>query len=93
MSWSLEFDEPIALPAGRELRTLRDAGYHLIALPASEAELARWQLAAGCVLSAAERRGPVMLARIAMVKALTFGEPDPSPAPRKQAAKKYRIIR
>jgi hypothetical protein len=33
MSWSREFDEPIHLPDGRELRTLLDAGLYIEALP------------------------------------------------------------
>ena len=35
MNWSREFDEPIALPDGGELRTLLDAGRYVDALPRS----------------------------------------------------------
>jgi hypothetical protein len=69
MSWSLEFEEPIALPKGKALRTLRDAGEHVAALPKKEAALPHWQLAAQCLLSAAEHGGIVMMARIAMLRA------------------------
>jgi hypothetical protein len=33
MSWSTKFDEPIALAKGKALRTLRDAGHYIAALP------------------------------------------------------------
>jgi len=39
----------------------------------------------------AEKRGMVMMARIAMVKALNHGQPV-APVPRKNAAKEYRLI-
>jgi len=92
MSWSLELDEPIAFDKGKALRTLRDAANHFIALPASESTLEHWQTAMACLLSAAEKSGLVMMARIAMVRALQAREPEPAPAPRKRLAKKYRIV-
>jgi hypothetical protein len=55
MSWSRGFDAPIALPEGRELHTLRDAGEYIISLPKAQ--------------------------------------PKHAPAPRKKAAKRYRIVR
>jgi hypothetical protein len=33
MTWSRAFDEPIPLPGGRTLATLRDAGDYIAALP------------------------------------------------------------
>ena len=33
MSWSGAFDEPIALPNGRVLKTLSDAGHFVTSLP------------------------------------------------------------
>ena len=32
MSWARAFDDPIELPDGRALRTLRDAGHYVTAL-------------------------------------------------------------
>ena len=72
------------------MRTLRDAGEYLTALPQAEQH---WQTAAHELIMAAERGGIVMLAEIAVRQALAHGQPKPSPAPRKKAAKKYRIIR
>jgi hypothetical protein len=76
MSWSLKFDEPIALTKGKSLRTLRDAANHIIALRALESTQEHWQTARGCLLSAAEEGGLVMMARIAMVRALHADKPD-----------------
>jgi hypothetical protein len=93
MSWSLKFDEPIALPKGKALHTLRDADEYVAALPKKEAALQHWQLAAQCLLSAAEHGGIVMMAaRIAMLRALTHGQEQPAEAPRRKAAKKYHVV-
>ncbi len=46
-----------------------------------------------CLISAAEKGGIVMMARIAMLRALNHGDPDPTPAPRRKRAKRYRIVR
>ena len=43
-------------------------------------------------MAAAEKRRPTMLAHIAVLKALLHGQPVEPAAPRKKAAKKYRLI-
>jgi hypothetical protein len=70
VSWSLQFDEPILLTKGKLVRTLRDAADHVVALPKAKSALPHWQLAVGCLMAAAEKRGPMMMARVAVVKAL-----------------------
>jgi hypothetical protein len=90
MSGSLEFDEPIELAKGKPLRTLRDRVYHRSA--PSVAELEHWKTAIACLIAAAEERGIVMMARIAMVQALHSGKSRAAPESRKKAAKKYRIV-
>jgi hypothetical protein len=91
--WSRQFDDPIPIGDGGELRTLRDAGVHILALPPAEAEREHWQIAMEFLISAAEKGGIVMMARIAMLRALNHGDPDPAPAPRRKRAKRYRIVR
>jgi hypothetical protein len=91
MSWSLKFDVPIELVKGKALRTLRDAGNYVIALDPRETKQQHWQTAMACLLSAAERSGPVMMARIAMVQALSNRKAPPSE--RLRAARRYTIIR
>jgi hypothetical protein len=81
--WSRHFFDPI--PTG-------DGGVYILALPPAEAEGEHWQVAMECLISAAEKGGIVMMARIAMLKALNHGHPDPAPAPRRKRAKRYRII-
>jgi hypothetical protein len=94
MSWSLKFDEPIPLAKGKPLRTLRDAGNYVAALSRKEAALPHWQVAASCLLTAVEKGGGlVMMARIAMVRALRAGEPQAAHASRKKPAKKYQLVR
>jgi hypothetical protein len=67
--WQRRFGDPIALPDGGRLHTLRDAADYLTTLPEEESELAQWQVAIEALMLAA-RSGPTMLARIAFMKAL-----------------------
>jgi hypothetical protein len=60
-AWQSAFDDPITLPDGRELRTLRDAGHYVAALPKATQSLPVWQLAAEMLLNAAERGGITMM--------------------------------
>jgi hypothetical protein len=75
MGWNSRFDEPIPLPDGGELRTLRAAADHIAALPRDEAEAAHWQLAIENLISAADHGAIVMLARIAVLRALNHDRP------------------
>ena len=70
MTWSRKFDEPIPLPRGRALVTLKDAGTYITKLPKAEHEAPEWQAAAQAQLLVAERGGPTMLARIGIMRAL-----------------------
>jgi hypothetical protein len=64
--WSREFDDPIVLPEGEKLRTLRDAATDVTGLPKKEAALPEWQAAIEALMLVAERGGPTMFARIGM---------------------------
>jgi hypothetical protein len=75
MSWSKRFFDPITLPDGRQLLTLRDAAQYITELPKAEHAAADWQLAAETLMLVAERDGPEMLARIAIMKALNRTRP------------------
>jgi hypothetical protein len=70
VSWSLPFSEPIVLPDGSELATLRDAYDHLNNFPKSEQDAEEWKAAAHCLIEAAEHRGAVAFARIGMLRAM-----------------------
>ena len=52
------------------LRTLRDAGEYIQELPRAKSQRPEWQIAAEMLLEAVENKGPLMLAEIAMRKAL-----------------------
>jgi hypothetical protein len=83
----------IILQDGRKLLTLRDAGELITRLPKAKHSRPEWRLAAAMLMQAAEDGAPVMLAEIAMRRALNAdGDPKP-PKPRRKAAKKYRIVR
>jgi hypothetical protein len=93
VTWSRAFDDPIPLPDGGELQSLRQAADHVLSLPAKASKTAHWQLAMHCLIEAAEGREPLLHARIGMLRALNAGKPDPKLSPRKKRAKAYRIVR
>jgi hypothetical protein len=64
MDWSRTFDEPIPLPKGKLLTTLRDAALYITKLPKAEHDAAEWQAAMEALLLVAEYDGPTMFARI-----------------------------
>jgi hypothetical protein len=67
--WQREFEDPIELPDGRTLTTLRDAADYITALPRKDAELPEWQAAIEALLLVS-KGGPTMLARIGVMRAL-----------------------
>jgi len=68
--WSREFEEPIPLPKGRQLITLRDAGDYITKLPEAEHTAPEWQAAMEALILVATLGGPTMFARIGVMKAL-----------------------
>jgi hypothetical protein len=70
LSWSDEFDEPIALPGRKPLVTPRDAALYITKLPKAEHDAKEWQAAMEALILVAEHNGPTMFARIGVMKAL-----------------------
>ena len=93
MPWQRAFDDPVPLPNGKTLLTLKEAAAYILKLKKSDQRSAHWQAAAEAVIMAAEDRGPLMHARIGMLRALNHGKPNPDVTPRRKAVKKYRIVR
>ncbi len=62
MPWSTRFEDPIVLPDGRKLLTLKDAADYITKLPKKESDLTGLMLCS--------RGGDAMLARIGVMKAL-----------------------
>lgn len=87
MPWSREFEDPVP-----GLRTLRDAANYIMRLPKAEQAKPHWIAAGEAVLMAAENRGPILHARVGMLRAMNFGKETPVVV-RGKAAKKYRILR
>jgi hypothetical protein len=90
--WSHPFDDPIPVPKGKPLITLRDAATYITKLPKAEQDHERWQTAIACLIGAAESRDFIMHARIGMLRALNHATPKPAVAPRRKSAKAYRIV-
>jgi hypothetical protein len=93
VSWHQQFFDPIELPSGRMLVTLRDAARYITKLPKAAHDAEEWQATMQALLLVAERDGPTMFARIGMMRALRRHEPKAAPAPRRKRAKAYRIVR
>jgi hypothetical protein len=89
--WQRRFDEPIPLPKGKKLVTLRDAAEYITKLPKAEHDAKEWLAAMEALLLVAENDGPTMFARIGMMRALNRRRPEA--APRRKRAKAYQIIR
>jgi hypothetical protein len=72
LPWSTSFEDPIVLPDGQQLLTLKDAVDYVTKLPKKESDLPEWQTAIE-VLLLCSRGGPTMMARIGVMKALNRG--------------------
>jgi hypothetical protein len=68
--WQRPFEDPIPLPRGRQLVTLKDAADCIMKLPKAEQNHERWQAAVACLIGAADGLDFLMHARIGMVRAL-----------------------
>jgi hypothetical protein len=67
---SRQFDEPIPLPKGKPLVTLRDAAPYITKLPKAEHDAPEWQAAMEALLLVAEHDGPTMFARIGLMRSI-----------------------
>lgn len=85
MSWDRPFDQPVPLPNGPPARTLRDAANYIKSLPKSEHDRREWRLAVHMLIEAAEDRGPMMFARMGILRAVERdAEPRFGPERRRQ---------
>src|ERR1700730_3123154 len=82
--WSRKFDEPIPLPKGRQLVTLKDAGTYITKLPKAEHTAAEWQTAMEALILVATHGGPTMFARIGIMQALNRHVERPFDTPGKK---------
>jgi hypothetical protein len=68
--WQRKFEDPIELPDGRTLVTLRDAATFITGLPKKESDLPEWQAAIEALMLVVRQDGPTMFARIGVMQAL-----------------------
>ena len=68
VSWDQQFFDPIILPSGRKLGTLRDAALYITKLPKAERDAAEWQAAIEALMLVAESGWPTMFARIGIMQ-------------------------
>jgi hypothetical protein len=70
VSCDQRFFDPIILPGGKPLITLRDAALFITKLPKAEHDAEEWQAAMAALLLVAEHDGPTVFARIGVMLAL-----------------------
>jgi len=68
--WSRKFEDPILLPDGRQLVTLKDAGDYITTLPEAEHAAPEWQDAMEALILNANLGGHTLLARVGVMRAL-----------------------
>jgi hypothetical protein len=68
--WQRAFDDPIPMPHGRQLITLRDTALYVTELPKAQHDAPEWQAAMEALLLVGELGGPTMFARIGVMRAL-----------------------
>ena len=73
--WSRTFEDPIVLPDGRKLLTLKNAADYIMKLAKAEQKHDKWQTAVRCLIGAAEGRDFLMHARIGVLRALNKDQP------------------
>jgi hypothetical protein len=61
--WQRQFEDPITLPKGRQLATLKDAADYIMKSPKTESDLPDWQTAIEALMLMSSS-GPTMIARI-----------------------------
>lgn len=93
MPWSRAFEDPIALPNGRQILTLQEAADYIMKLPNAEHDADAWQAATEALTQVAEQDGSKMFARTGMMRAINAGKPNPATTPRRKRAIIYQIIR
>lgn len=76
MTWSRKFEDPIPLPDGRNLITLRDAANYIMGLSTEAFASPDWQVAVAALVRASESE-PTTLARIAVMRALNSSSFNP----------------
>jgi hypothetical protein len=70
MSWDRPFPQPVPLPKGPPAQTLREAANYIRTLSQPERDCQEWRLAVQMLIDAAEDRGPMLFARMGIVRAL-----------------------
>src|ERR1700722_1094606 len=70
MSWDRPFAQPVPLPSGPPARTLRDAANYIKTLSKPERDTPEWRLAVQMLIDVAEDRGPMLFAKMGILRAV-----------------------
>jgi len=86
MAWFKRFVDPIVLPDGHELLTLRDAAEYITTLPTAEHDAADWQVARETLRARWTRN-------VGSDRSHEGMHGDTAPEPQQKSAKGFRIVR
>lgn len=78
MTWSMRFDEPVQLPDGSQLFTLRQAAKYILTLTNTDHCAKEWRIAMRKIIEAADHGGPICLARAELLRAIQLNCSQPA---------------
>lgn len=90
MSWDRPFAQPVPLPGKPPAQTLRAAADYVRDLPQPERDRPEWRLAVQMLIDAAEDRGPMLFARMGIVRALEANV-ETAPGPKRKSARRGKL--
>jgi hypothetical protein len=94
VNWSRRFEDPVPMPDGSTVRTIREAAEYATSLPRKIGNTEPWQHAAQVLHQAAEHGGPfVFMARAAFYTAVYGATPPPIGNPEGRKGHKWRTKR
>lgn len=81
MTWSKRFEEPVQLPDGSQLFTLRQAAKHILTLSKADHRAKEWRTAMRKIIEAADHGGSICLARSELLLAIQLNCSQPTVVP------------
>lgn len=78
MTWSMRFEDPVQLPDGSQLFTLRQAAKHILTLTKADHRAKEWRIAMRKIIEAADHGGSICLARAELLRAIQLNCSQPT---------------
>jgi hypothetical protein len=92
-NWSRRFEDPIPMPDGSTIHTIREAAEYATKLPKRMGDTEPWQHAAGDLAMASEHEAFVFIARVSFYRAVYGDTPPPIGNPKGKKGHRWRTKR